>query len=105
MSGNKSLPIHFELLSHLFHGDAIAYESLIGTVAEVRKVIALMVSPEANKNYTERFCSICSQGAGSTPGILLSAVKLIAITEINVCLLFALFFVLIGRMFCNKDGK
>lgn len=64
----EGVPIHFELLSHLFHGDAIAYESLIGTVAEVRKVIALMVSPEANKNYTKRFCSIWYQGLGALRG-------------------------------------
>lgn len=54
----KGLPIHFELLSHLSHGDAIAYESLIDTVAKVRRVIALMVSHEANQNSSKRFCSI-----------------------------------------------
>lgn len=54
----EGLPIHFELLSYLFHGDAIAYESLIDTVAKVRRVIALMVSSEANQNSSKRFCSI-----------------------------------------------
>lgn len=98
----EGLPIHFELLSRLFHGDAIAHESLIDTVAKVRRVIALMVSPEANQNSSKRFCWIWYQGSGSTPGILLSAIKLIDITKNNVCVSVGFFF---NRLFSSKNGK
>lgn len=99
------LPIHLEFLSHLFYGDAVAYESLIDVMAKVRRVIALMVSPEVNQNSSERFCSIWYQRSGSTPGILLSAIMLTAITKINVCLLLLFFFLFLNRMFCHKNGK